>query len=258
MNYWRAFFLLLLAASSAMAAEPIRLCQDEIEGEPWRKKDRSGLNMVMLGMVESRLSLKFSVENMPWKRCLTMLEQGKFDGVIAASYREERKTIGIYPATTDGHTPDRNRRMSGEDFYFYKLKTGSFSWDGSLITNANKPVGAQQGYSAVALLKGKGILVDDRHRLPEQLMRKVVLGHNSAALLSAGEGDKWLDNTKFNASLEKVSPPFYQSNGYLLFSHQFYEAQRPTAEKIWDSIASVRTSADYHKELKRFGQPTTD
>ena len=241
-----------------MAAEPIRLCQDEIAGEPWRRKDNSGLNMVMLRMVELRLNITFSVENLPWKRCLTMLEQGKFDGVIAASYREDRKKIGIYPSTADGHTPDRNRRMSGEDFYFYKLKNGVFFWDGTRITNANKPVGAQQGYSAVALLKEKGIQVDDRHRLPEQLMRKVALGHNSAALLSAGEGDKWLGNASFKTSLEKVSTPFYQSNGYLLLSHQFYAAKRQTAEKIWDSIASVRTSGEYHKELKRFGQPITD
>lgn len=251
----RCLVLLILSwiMPSSLAAEPIRLCQDEIEETPWRTLSNDGLNTLMLRMVASQLNLDIRIESLSWKRCLTMVQHGEFDGAIAASFRQERLQIGTYPATAAGLVPDRNRRLSGEAYYFYKRKESAFEWDGQTLLGAQLPVAAQMGYSTVSRLQEKGVRVDDRERKPEHLFRKVLLGLDSAAVLAQGEGDRLLNDPRFAGKIVKLPIPFYQTDGYLLFSHAFVARDSQLAERIWDSISTVRRSSAYHKTLAQHG-----
>lgn len=257
-RYWPLLSLLTCLAPWAQADDKVRLCQDEIEETPWRTLDNKGLNIIMLRMVEKRAGLEFLVENLSWKRCLLMVQEGVMDGAIAASYREERRQTGAYPATPAGHIPDRHRRMSGEAYFFYTLKNASFAWDGSTISGAKLPIAVQMGYSAVERLKEKGARVDDRERKPENLLRKVLTGLDSAAVLAQGEGDKLLHDPRFSGRITKLPIPFFQTDGYLLLSHSFVARNPQLAENIWDNIAAVRTSAAYRRKLIEQGQPVSD
>lgn len=257
-KYWLLLLTLTCSVPCALALDKIRLCQDEIEEAPWRTRDNNGLNTLMLRTVEARLGLALTIENLSWKRCLMMVQHGEMDGAIAASYREDRRVVGAYPATTAAQIPDRNRRMSGEAYFFYKLKDDPFDWNGSTISGCQHPVAAQMGYSAVARLQDKGVRVDDRERKPEHLLRKVVLGLDSAAVLAQGEGDKLLSDPRFAGKIIKLPTPFFHTDGYLLLSHPFVARDPQLAEKIWDSISSVRNSAAYRKELARRGQSPSD
>lgn len=241
-----------------LVASPIRLCQDEIEETPWRTASNDGLNNVMLRMVESRLKLEIQIEKQPWRRCLSMVQQGEFDGAIAASFRPERQEIGAYPASASGQMPDRHRRMSGEVYYFYKHKDSPFDWDGSAFSGTQLPVAAPMGYSAVERLQEKGLRVDDRERHPEHLLRKVLAGTNAAAVLAQGEGDRLLANPRYADKLVRLTVPFYQTDGYLLLSHALVRRDPQLAERIWNGIAEVRASAAYRKELSRRGVPHQD
>ncbi len=258
LKHWPLLLILTCSAPGTLALDKIRLCQDEIEEAPWRTLDNNGLNTRMLRMVEARIDRAFTIENLSWKRCLMMVQHGEMDGAIAASYREERRLTGAYPATPAAQVPDRNRRMSGEAYFFYKLKGDSFDWDGHTISGNQRPIAAQMGYSAVARLQDKGVRVDDRERKAEHLLRKVALGLDSAAVLAQGEGDKWLSDPRFVGKIIKLPTPFFQTDGYLLLSHPFVAHDPQLAEKIWDSIAAVRTSAAYRKELARRGQSAAD
>ncbi len=255
----RCLALLLFGiAPYTLAAEPIRLCQDEIEERPWRTNDNNGLNTIMLRMVEQRLKQNFQIESLAWKRCLSLVQLGEFDGAIAASFRNERLLIGVYPATLQGQVPDRSRRMSGEVYYFYTPMDKPIEWDGNILTPPVLPIAAQMGYSAIERLKDAGARVDDREHLPAHLLRKVVLGIDSAAVLSQGEGKYLLADSRFAGKVVRHPIPFYQTDGYLLFSHEFVKREPLLSEQIWDSIAKVRHSATYREELFRRTQPQPD
>lgn len=251
-------WMLLWIAPPVLAAETIRLCQDEIEERPWRTHDNEGLNSIMLRMVGQQLQLNFQVENLPWKRCLTLVRQGEFDGAVAASFRQERLEFGAYPATADGQTPDRSRRMSGEAYYFYVRKDNALAWDGQRLTPPVLPIAVPMGYSAAGRLQEYGARIDERERQPEHLLRKVVLGVDAAAVLAQGEGDRLLADSRFAGKLVKHQPAFYQTDGYLLFSRTFVQHEAQLAERIWNSIANVRRSSAYQKELIRHGQAQHD
>lgn len=257
-KYWPSLLLLTSFTPGVQAADTVHLCQDEIEETPWRTLDNNGLNLTMLRMVEKRVGQKFLIENLSWKRCLLMVQEGAMDGAIASSYREERRQMGAFPAMPDGQMPDRHRRMSGETYFFYTLKNSSFAWDGNTIAGAQLPVAVQMGYSAVARLQEKGVRVDDRERRPENLLRKVLAGLDSAAVLAQGEGERLLRDPRFAGKLVKQPIALYQTDGYLLLSHSFVARNPQHAQNIWNGIAAVRTSVAYRKKLLEQGQPVTD
>ena len=242
----------------AHAQGQLHLCQDEIAEAPWRTLSNDGLNTILLKELGNRLNLAISIENLSWKRCLIMVQQGLLDGAIAASFRQERLQIGAYPADKDGQVPDHSRRMSGETYYLYKRARDPFNWDGDTFSDTHLPIAAPMGYSAVGRLQEKGIRVDDRERKPEQLLRKVEMGLVSAAVLAQGEGEKWIKTPRFANHIVRLPTPFYQTAGYLVLSHAFTEKNPALAERIWDGIAAIRTSSSYRKELIRHGQSAED
>lgn len=262
MKYVRISLILIAILSSlslqAHAKNQLRLCQDEITETPWRTLSNDGLNTLLLKELGKRLDLTISIENLSWKRCLLMVQQGLFDGAVAASFLPERMQIGVYPADSSGQTPDHTRRLSGEKYYLYKSMQDPLTWDGNTFSHNTLPIAAPMGYSTVTRLQDKGARVDDRDRKPEQLLRKVATGLASAAVLAQGVGDKWLKTPEFLHKITRLPTPFYQTAGYLLLSRPYVNENSILAEHIWDAIKSIRASPAYRAELLRHGLSAED
>ncbi len=249
-----ARLLLLFAFTTTMnlarADHALRLCQDDVDVYPWHMTTGQGLSNLMLGMVGKQLDIFIETESMPWKRCLAMVEKGQIDGAIAASFRPERMAIGAYPLTEQNKV-DTNRRMSDETYVFFVRKDDPHQpvWNGKLLTKTDKPVAAQLGYSAVGLLREMGAIVDDSDKRPELLLRKLLMGQVSAAVLNAHQGEQLLKEPAFSGKIIRLEPPLHTREGYLLFSHAFAKQQPQLAKRIWEEIAKVRESAAYQREM---------
>nr|WP_298144892.1 hypothetical protein [uncultured Pseudomonas sp.] len=58
----------------------LTLCYEDQDSYPWVMTNNSGLNLELLALVEQALELRFRFVSVPWKRCLSGLENGVYDG----------------------------------------------------------------------------------------------------------------------------------------------------------------------------------
>jgi polar amino acid transport system substrate-binding protein len=247
-------FVLGLLPAVGRCAEPVlHLCyEDQTEWSWIRPPHGSDSGYVLLELVRVRLDQRFDYVGLPWKRCLAQVQDGSMDGAVGASFLPERQAIGVYPTAAEGQ-PDANRRLTMNGYHLFVPKDSPLGWDGQHFSNLTGPIATIIGYSIIDQLKAAGATVYPTSAGADQtlaLFRLVLGGHAAgAAMISAG-GDAVLANHPEIASqLVKYPVPLVQKPYYLIFSHQFYDANRTLAEQIWNSLAQLRDSAEYKAAL---------
>lgn len=243
-------------ASCALSASPsiqhISLCLDDVDVYPWHMQNNTGLSVLMIEQVGKQLEINFILQRMPWRRCLAMVQTGQIQGAIGASFLPARQEQAVYPAH-NGTQPDVRRRMSTTRYYLYRLKGGQLRWNGQQISDDARPVGVQLGYSIADNLRALGREVDESEKEPEQLLRKLYLGKLSAVALVESVGSELLNKPEYADKIMRLGPALARKEYYLVFSQQFVFKNKALAEKIWDTVASVRTSTAYQQQLRSFG-----
>ncbi|GLR15123.1 hypothetical protein GCM10007907_39130 [Chitinimonas prasina] len=245
----------LLPVGMAQAADKpasINICTENEESYPWLLKDRPGLNMIMMRQVEKQLGTKIEIKTLPWKRCMEEVKAGTMDGLFKISFKADRMDIGHYPMT--GDKPDSSKRMLDDSYSLYRLKGGKLEWDGKAIKNADgAAIGAQAGFSIVDQLKGLGVRVDDGTRSADDNLQKLVNGRVAGVALQTLEGDISIaSKPELAAKLEKVSPPLVVKPYFLMLSKPFVAKYPAFATQVWDTVAAVRESAEYKKQVQQF------
>ncbi|MFC4161188.1 substrate-binding periplasmic protein [Chitinimonas lacunae] len=246
-------FSLLLSISLVNAADKpasVKFCHENNESYPWLVADRPGLNLIMMKQVEKQLGTKVELAALPWKRCLDELKNGTVDGAFKSSFKADRLEFGLYPM--QGDKPDTSKRMLDESYTLYKLKGSKLDWDGKTL-KADGSVGAQLGFSVVEQLKGMGVKVDDGARSADDNLKKLLAGRVSAVALQTQEADNTIaGSTEFRDKVEKVSPPLSEKPYFLMLSKQFVAKHPDFARQVWDTVAQVRESAEYKKQVQQF------
>lgn len=260
---WAAPLMLgaLLAGGGASAQPPIpaapdaaptvlQLCAEDENSFPWLLRDGTGLNVLMMQRVGQRLGLRVEVTLLPWRRCMLSLQEGSVDGAFKASFQPERLKIGRYPMRGDQVDPDR--AMLEESYHLYRRKGSAVSWDGRQITQLDGLVGAQAGFSIVAWLRQQDVPTEASVKAADSILVMLQRGRLGAAALQTSQGDYALSrNPPFAAQLERQGPPLVSKPYYLLLSHAFVKRFPQLAERIWDSVAAVRESAEYRRALQQ-------
>lgn len=87
--------LVVEAHAAPRSADALILCYEDQNSYPWVMTDGSGLNLQLLRLVDESLPLQFSFVAVPWKRCLSGMAQGTYDGAFASSFKEERLLLAV-------------------------------------------------------------------------------------------------------------------------------------------------------------------
>ncbi len=175
---------------------------------------------------------------MPWKRCLSQLNQGKADAVIGR-YTKERSEFAVYPTKANGEL-DTSKAISTTQSCFIHDKSVSLLWDGKNL-QAEQPLGliAPMGYSLVDDLKALGFDVYESSNI--------------------GLAHKLLFTGKFNVSLSdcklKNKPDFIVENphpvtsehGFLFFSKQYWSQNQAVVEQVWNQLKTIDKQSIYRK-----------
>jgi len=212
-------------------------------------EENPGMGVEMLNRLEKKLNLTITIKRMPWKRCLSKLEQGEIDGLFTASYKDKRKKFGRYPEV-DGKV-DPNRRFSSASYALYRIKGSDVQFDGKKF-NIKGKVGAPAGYSIVDDLRKKGLKIDEG---PSTLndFKKLIKGRIKAVAALEMTGDFYLMmNENLNQKIEKIFPLIVEKPYYFMLSHQFYEKNKDLSEKIWDTMSIIRETPEFQKLLKNY------
>ena len=256
----RALGALLFCAGAcgALAAETVVRLSFETKESPPRylgegttiPKDRPGLTIELLRLVEKRTGVRFELQRVPWARSLYLLETNQVDGVFHMSYLPERTRFVAYPMK-DGQ-PDRARSIFTQSYYLYARKGSRMTWDGQKLS-AEGPIGTTRGYSVARRLEELGARVEQENDLPGSL-RKVLAGRLDAYAelenMAAGVLARHPDEMR---EIVKLTPALRTEPYYLVLSKGFQARDPALAERIWDAIAEARLTPQYLELEKKYG-----
>lgn len=178
-----------------------------------------------------------------WSRGLELLKTGMADGILDASYQDERAEYSVYPMKDGKLDPSRSLRNSY--YYLYYNKSSQIQWDGQKLSNFEGPIGSIQSYSIVKDLRAKGINVLEMQR-EVGILKDVYIGKLDAAALPEGTGTsvfKRFPYLKDNILTHKT--PLTTKTYYLIFSKHFYEQNTGVAENIWNAYREYKNTKEY-------------
>jgi polar amino acid transport system substrate-binding protein len=239
----------LLAAQCTWAATPASLsfCHEDQDSYPWVLRDRPGLNIHMMRLLERELKIPFKLVPMPWKRCLAEMAANNVHGAFAASYKVDRLEMGRYPASKDGK-PDPAYRLHTSSYSLYRLKGSTLNWNGKAFENLVGQIGTQSAHSIIDFLRERGASVDDGSKNPVDTLRKVQAGRLQGAALQTPRTERILAlHPDLARSIERVPVQLEERPYFLMLSAGLVDSAPDLASSIWRTIEKIRESAEYKK-----------
>lgn len=252
------FLLFIFTVSSyAFAAnedlQEVRLCYEDVSVHPWITGDMKGLVIQELQLVEKLSNVKFKYIRLPWKRCQIEAQNGKIDGLIAASFIKERTQWGVYPTKKNGSL-NRNFRLHTDSFLVFKTKNSPIRFEeGKFINLGSSKIGVQLGYSVGNDLVEQGYPTHSSYSTAKDLIHALDSNSINVAVLQKYATIKALnDNPKLKNNIVALQPPFKVADQYLLFTKKFYSTNQEISHRIWRAIPAARENADYRKNVAGF------
>lgn len=249
--FFATAFTNLFAATDE--AQEIRLCYEDVSVHPWITGDMKGLVIQELQQVEKISNVKFKYIRLPWKRCQIDAQNGKLDGLIAASFTKERTNWGVYPTKKSGDL-NRNQRLHTDSFMVFKTKHSPIRFEnGKFLNLGDNKIGVQLGYSVGTDLVEQGYPTHSSYSTANDLIQALNANSLNVAVLQKYATIKALqDNPKLKKNIVCLKPPFKVADQYLLFTKKFYSANQEISNRIWKAITVARESADYKKNVTGF------
>lgn len=240
------FILKSLVAPALHAQIVIKLCHENVTVFPWIIGSNKGLALKEIELIEKDLKIDIQLVRQPWKRCQMEGQAGKVDGLIAASYNEERAAWGQYPLLHDGR-PNRDKRMHTDSFYVYVRKDSPINYhDEKFHHLGNNQIGVQLGYSVGKDLQDMGYEIHSTFSRSQDLFKQLDLGVLNVAVLQNHDALKTLEQfPELKRNIKRIDTPFKIKDQYIIFNKTFYQNNKKLADSIWDSLEDARKSKDY-------------
>lgn len=235
----------LFISAVGHAQQSITLTYENADSYPWSMKDGTGINFILLNLVDDALpEVDFKYNQVPWKRCFINIETARTQGCFAASYEEKRLKFGHYPGTHKDGAVDETLRLHSSSYSVYTLKDTDISvTDKMTISGLTGNIASPAGYSIGKDLKDAGYSVDSLASKTANNFSKLMAGRIQAVAALTLNGNNILAQQKrFSDKIDVLNPPLVNKPYYLMLSKEFLKQNKPLAEKIWATIASVRDS----------------
>lgn len=206
--------------------------------------DKPSLIVEMLRMVSQRTGIAMEFQRVPWQRGLYMIENGQADAIFASSFSQDRLGYGVYPMK-DGQA-DPGRMIYQMAYSLFVRRGSDVAWTGKDITGLRAPVGATPEFAIVPVLRVMDIPLELEPSITSNL-RKLVKGRIDAyaEIETLAEAAIKSDPAEFG-DIVKLPTRLRVTPYYLMFSKTFTQAHPGVAEKVWETIAAVRNSPEYH------------
>ncbi len=229
----------------------IRACTEDDDSYPWLLKQREGVTVFQLRQVEKQLGVVIKLTALPWKRCISDVQQGLQDAAVKISYTPQRaQEVGVFPMQNG--KLDVRKRLHTDSYSLFRLKNSNVTWDGKQL-KADGAIGAQTGFSVIEQLKSLGATVDEGARKAEDHLHKLFLMRLSAVALQTQEGNNNLaKNPKFAEHIERLDPVLIEKPYFLIFSFQFNAKYPGYSQQVWDAIETVRESREFKNYFRDF------
>jgi polar amino acid transport system substrate-binding protein len=238
---------LFCLAAQAMAAEPLRLCYEDVPQGYWTRPDGSGVALDLMRKVESRLGERFVYTSLPWKRCLEEVRIGTMDAVIGAADSPERHAFAVFPTQPDGSVDSRTAIWTDYFNVFYRSDS-KVKWDGKDLHVPSGTVMAQRSYVVGEILRSRGFKVVEPSKSVMDGLRLLAAGGIEAAVLQGVEAE-WLcaNDARFRGLIRQGATRYAVLPLYFMPARPSYDRDPKRMQAIWGEIRTVRESAEYRK-----------
>jgi polar amino acid transport system substrate-binding protein len=243
--------MLSFLCSQAYAA-PLKFCYEDSQQLPWTNSDGKGLIFALLQNVETRLGEQFVSVPRPWKTCQEEVRAGKFDGFFSSAVSNARREYSVFPSFADGSI-NTEAELYEEEFGVYLRRGASASWNGKELRSAT-PVVVQGGYVVGAMVRERGLEIDDTSKTAEDGLALLSQNHADMAILQGANTENLMrSDPRFNAVITKAGTPFIVLSLYLAINKNTYAVDPKRIDAIWNTIAAVRRTPQYVKLLEAAG-----
>jgi polar amino acid transport system substrate-binding protein len=229
------------------AATRLLLCFEDSDVPPWRMRDQSGLNFVLLNGVARRLGLRFEYRPLPWRRCQDDLLSNRADGAFGMSWTHDRARVLRYP---DGAPQADGQRLFVGGYVLLRRRGNAVRYDGQRILGLRGSIGVQRGTSITQDLRRQGLPLDDSAPDVRSTVLKLAAGRVDAAAIGTDQAERLLaSDAALRAQVEIVQPPLIVKPYFLVFSPGFAQRHPQLVQRIWAAVTVERESAAYRQHL---------
>lgn len=240
-------FLLFAFFAGLTCANELRLCQESEQEVPNLKKyviaanNYYGEHAATVAHALAHLGISFTVERLPWRRCLHDAEIGKYDGIIGIGWSAERGMIYDFPYSTDSK-PEPSLAIVDVDYYIYTKQDSKLAWDGEHLTGVTHGLAAPRGYVVEAILKQ----MNAHKTLDSGMHASLSLLNNNRidGIIMVGRiAEQQIAELK-QANIARLEPAFYRQPIYMVFSNASTIPDN-TKFTIWSQLAKSKTVIDH-------------
>lgn len=184
-----------------------------------------------------QLDIKFFLSRLPWKRCVSGVMNGVYDGVVGIGWSQERSQKLSFPMA-DEHTIDESFRLYFVRYPIYVQSEHPLVWDGVKFENIKRGLVAPKGYLVEEKLKHLNALqqTDAGVDVGISLLRN---GRVDGVVLSEEVGDRMILEEKAQ-DIRKLDVIFYQQPIFLAFSHRQRKLTADDLQRVWMQLPRSR------------------
>ncbi len=239
----RALLLLfLLLATFRATAHEFHLCVDANDWPPYTHPDRDGQLQWLVRQAAARQGDSVTFVALPWLRCESNLLAGDLDGLVGEPWSVRSRDKFEFPLTAGKADP--GRAAAGIDLVLAHRTDSPLAWKEGTLTGLQGKVAYVQGnYEIAARLDALGIPNSDDYRSDAQIIKALMAGHITAAVLFPEAARRVADSPEYNGEIVVLTPPFTRIFYYVAFSKTVYAENREAIERLWRGLAELRAGA---------------
>ncbi|MBF0349924.1 MAG: transporter substrate-binding domain-containing protein [SAR324 cluster bacterium] len=238
--------IIFMASTSLIFAATVSICTDTNIWYPFtfvKDGQSSGLHVDIVTRALQDLGYEVKFEPMPWKQCLKQVELGKVDGVVSASYKDERAEFMTYPE--DAKTVKKSRwSISVVEYVVVTMNNDPYIFAGDVKT-LPQPVRAPNGYSVIDDLKKEGVEVDAAQG--DENNFKKMLRDKKGVVVTIPEVAK-IFNKKYKDQFKTHEQPIQSKSYYFTISKKSALSDADKS-RIWEQIAKIRDNDEVMEQF---------
>lgn len=235
--------LLLGLLSTNAGAKSYTVCSDD-DWFPYTFIDNSlpenkavGIHTDIVRKAIENTGNSVQFEALPWKRCMRLIQAGKVDAVISASYSDKRAAFAYYP--DDGGSAKKSAgRIDQVEYVLVTRSNEAYDFNGDWTT-IPQPVGVGGlGSSISKMLKQQGLTVLENNTKTGGLL--MLRGKRVNALVfNSLQAEDFNTRGQFQKQLKIHKIPLKSKSYHIVFSKKGRNSPEQR-NQIWAALAKLR------------------
>lgn len=201
----------------------------------------AGFEVDVLRRVLHDMGREASFTELPWKRCLASLAEGRADLLVSLLRTPEREQFAAFP---DEH-------ISVSRTVLFTTADSGLRYDGDLKSLAGRKIGVIMGFSYGEAFDRADFLDKDPAVDADTLIRRVLRGHNALAAENEYVARASATRLGVRDRLRFLEPPIHMQKLYVGFSRA--AGRQGLAEEFSRALARFKATPGYGEILQRYG-----